>query len=296
MLPQSETERLLEATPERLRRPGRAPGRAAELRAEATRGRPRCCATPTDARKRRGRLADRLRRRAQHRAPWPRPDVRGRSRWTATGCWPTSICAGLHRAERAGHVSGTRRRSGPVPDFARTLPGHRRCLPTAGQRPPGRPTLDEVQALLDRRGPGGITAPDPVWLSAFRINERKVGGLSRGPGLPGRRCRACPQPGRRPGHEHRHAGCLQPRLEAGPGLPGTWRRSRCSTATASSAARIGQQVSDGHRPPDHGRGAEERALRSIRNRMASLACGLAPVRRAMADTLTELSVGYPEAP
>src|SRR6476619_4988475 len=33
------------------------------------------------------------------------------------------------------------------------------------------------------------------------------------------------------------------------------------------------------------------ALRSIRNRLVSLACGLAPVRRALANTLTELSIG-----
>ncbi|UHD45365.1 FAD-dependent monooxygenase [Aureimonas altamirensis] len=36
------------------------------------------------------------------------------------------------------------------------------------------PTLEEVQALLDRRAPHGMRASDPVWLSGFRINDRKV--------------------------------------------------------------------------------------------------------------------------
>ncbi|HEY5331630.1 MAG TPA: FAD-dependent monooxygenase [Acidobacteriaceae bacterium] len=36
------------------------------------------------------------------------------------------------------------------------------------------PTLKEVQALLDRRGPDGITTSAPVWLASFRINERKA--------------------------------------------------------------------------------------------------------------------------
>lgn len=36
------------------------------------------------------------------------------------------------------------------------------------------PTLADVQAVVDQRGPGGIEVSDPVWLSAFRINERKV--------------------------------------------------------------------------------------------------------------------------
>ncbi len=36
------------------------------------------------------------------------------------------------------------------------------------------PTLAEVQAVMDARGPGGLIARDPVWLAGFRINERKV--------------------------------------------------------------------------------------------------------------------------
>jgi 2-polyprenyl-6-methoxyphenol hydroxylase-like FAD-dependent oxidoreductase len=36
------------------------------------------------------------------------------------------------------------------------------------------PTLEEVQEVLDRRGPGGIRVSSPRWLAAFRINERKV--------------------------------------------------------------------------------------------------------------------------
>jgi 2-polyprenyl-6-methoxyphenol hydroxylase-like FAD-dependent oxidoreductase len=39
---------------------------------------------------------------------------------------------------------------------------------------PPAPTLEQMQALLDRRGPQGLRAYDPYWLSGFRINERKV--------------------------------------------------------------------------------------------------------------------------
>jgi 2-polyprenyl-6-methoxyphenol hydroxylase-like FAD-dependent oxidoreductase len=38
----------------------------------------------------------------------------------------------------------------------------------------GEVTLDEVQRLLDTRGPGGLTGRDPYWLNRFKINERKV--------------------------------------------------------------------------------------------------------------------------
>jgi len=42
------------------------------------------------------------------------------------------------------------------------------------------PTLEEMQALVDQRGPGNIRLHDPYWLAAFRINERKVTDYSQG--------------------------------------------------------------------------------------------------------------------
>ncbi len=45
---------------------------------------------------------------------------------------------------------------------------------------PADPTLADVQAKVDERGPGGLTLADPVWLAGFRINERKVSDYRRG--------------------------------------------------------------------------------------------------------------------
>ncbi len=42
------------------------------------------------------------------------------------------------------------------------------------------PTVKEVQRILDVRGPGGIRASAPVWLSSFSINERKVSDYRSG--------------------------------------------------------------------------------------------------------------------
>jgi 2-polyprenyl-6-methoxyphenol hydroxylase-like FAD-dependent oxidoreductase len=42
------------------------------------------------------------------------------------------------------------------------------------------PTLEEMQSLLDLRGPGGAVLSNPVWLTAFRINERKIRNYSHG--------------------------------------------------------------------------------------------------------------------
>ena len=63
-------------------------------------------------------------------------------------------------------------------------PGRYRVIADVGDvkagEHPSEPTLEEVQALIDRRGPGGIKATAPVWLSPFRINERKVADYRAG--------------------------------------------------------------------------------------------------------------------
>jgi len=48
---------------------------------------------------------------------------------------------------------------------------------------PRNPTLEDMQQLLDRRGLGGIVAQQPLWLSAFRINERIVDSYQAGRAL-----------------------------------------------------------------------------------------------------------------
>jgi 2-polyprenyl-6-methoxyphenol hydroxylase-like FAD-dependent oxidoreductase len=45
---------------------------------------------------------------------------------------------------------------------------------------PPTPTLADVQAVVDERGPAGIQLSDPIWLANFRINERKVADYRRG--------------------------------------------------------------------------------------------------------------------
>lgn len=48
------------------------------------------------------------------------------------------------------------------------------------ERRPPDPTIEEVQAMIDARGPGGIRVFDPIWLAGFRINERKISDYRHG--------------------------------------------------------------------------------------------------------------------
>ncbi len=59
------------------------------------------------------------------------------------------------------------------------IPGGRaRVIAAVGEADPAHPrpdpSLADVQAVADRRTGGGFRVLDPVWLSTFRINERKV--------------------------------------------------------------------------------------------------------------------------
>jgi 2-polyprenyl-6-methoxyphenol hydroxylase-like FAD-dependent oxidoreductase len=58
--------------------------------------------------------------------------------------------------------------------------GRYRVIADVGSAQRSDPTLAEVQAILDQRGPGGIVASEAVWLAGFGINERKVADYRAG--------------------------------------------------------------------------------------------------------------------
>ncbi|MGD7070881.1 FAD-dependent monooxygenase [Acetobacter sp. AAB5] len=55
-----------------------------------------------------------------------------------------------------------------------------RIIADLGSAPLHMPDLEEMQVIIDQRGPGGITLSDPIWLSDFGINERKVHAYRKG--------------------------------------------------------------------------------------------------------------------
>ena len=52
--------------------------------------------------------------------------------------------------------------------------GRYRVIADVGEAPRHDPTLAELQAIVDVRGPAGVTLSDPVWLAGFSVNERMV--------------------------------------------------------------------------------------------------------------------------
>jgi 2-polyprenyl-6-methoxyphenol hydroxylase-like FAD-dependent oxidoreductase len=92
------------------------------------------------------------------------------------------IRIGGDQAPPADEIATYLHRDGPLVVFP--IPGGRaRVVATVGKTDPAHPrpdpTLAEVQAMVDSRADGFLVS-DPVWLSNFHINERKVSDYRRG--------------------------------------------------------------------------------------------------------------------
>ncbi len=158
------------------------------------------------------------------------------------------------------------------------------------------PTLEEIQQILDARGPKGLVAKDPVWLSAFAINERKVTDYrAQRVFLAGDAA-----------HVHSPAGGQGMNTGMHDAFNLAWKLSLVSRGLCaaepllasysperSAVARLVLEQTGRTTAIAMMKGE---AKQIFRNHVASLVFGLAPVRRVMANMLSEVSVGYPDSP
>jgi 2-polyprenyl-6-methoxyphenol hydroxylase-like FAD-dependent oxidoreductase len=160
----------------------------------------------------------------------------------------------------------------------------------------GTPSLEEVQRILDVRGSKGLVASEPVWMSSFTINERKVADYRAGRVfLAGDAA-----------HVHSPAGGQGMNTGMHDAFNLAWKlalvsRGLCDTepllmsysAERSAVAKLVLEATGRATTIALMRGE---AKQSIRNHIASLVFGLAPVRHLMANVLSEVAVGYPNSP
>lgn len=179
------------------------------------------------------------------------------------------------------------------------IPGGRaRVVATVG-RADGRvrpdPTLAEVQALVAARAGPGIRVSDPVWLSRFRIHERKVSEYRRDRVfLAGDAA-----------HIHSPAGGQGMNTGMQDAVNLAWKLALVLRGTAAP------RLLDSYSPERNAVG--EMVLRnagrltamatlanplaqSVRNRALRLLLSLPAVRRRMAATMSEIEIGYPASP
>ncbi|WP_408886222.1 FAD-dependent monooxygenase [Komagataeibacter sp. FXV3] len=170
-----------------------------------------------------------------------------------------------------------------------------RIIADLGAAPLHMPDLGEMQRIVDRRGPGGITLSDPAWLSDFGVNERMVRDYRRGHVfLAGDAA-----------HVHSPAGgqgmntgmqdafnlawklALVVRGDAGPSLLDSYGAERSGVARQilSDSGRMTRIVL-----------LENHLAQRARNLIVRLGFGIPAIRRAMADRMSGIRVGYPDSP
>jgi 2-polyprenyl-6-methoxyphenol hydroxylase-like FAD-dependent oxidoreductase len=170
-----------------------------------------------------------------------------------------------------------------------------RVIADAGTHPEA-PTLEEVQAILERRGAPGLVATDPVWLAAFRINERKVADYRVGRVfLAGDAA-----------HIHSPAGGQGMNTGIQDACNLAWKLALVCRGVCPAEPLLGSYSPERSGVGDMvlketGRMTALATMRGgieqfVRNHIASVVFGISPVVKKIADGITELSIGYPDSP
>jgi 2-polyprenyl-6-methoxyphenol hydroxylase-like FAD-dependent oxidoreductase len=188
-------------------------------------------------------------------------------------------------------------RDGVLPIFP-ISPGRYRVLaniPPTGAEHPLTPTLEEVQAILDRRGAKGAVAFDPIWLAGFRINARKVAKYRAGRVfLTGDAA-----------HVHSPAGGEGMNTGMQDSFNLAWKlalvaRGLCADSLLDSysaeRSEVGEEVLKSSARLTAVGTLRNPIAEELRNIVGHFALGLAPVQHAFADKMTQVSVGYPNSP
>lgn len=168
-------------------------------------------------------------------------------------------------------------------------------VPASGADHPPAPSLDQVQALIDQRGPPGCRASDPIWLSTFRINERKVDSYRSGRVLLLGDA----------AHVHSPAGGQGMNTGMQDAFNLAWKLALVCAKTCPEhlldsysveRSAVGDSVLKAAGRLTTLATLKNHGIQAIRNRVAHLAFGLAPVRHAMAQNMSEICIGYPDSP
>jgi len=168
-------------------------------------------------------------------------------------------------------------------------------LPSSGAEHPPTPTLEQVQAIMDRRGPGGVKASDPIWLSGFRINGRKVASYRWGRiFLAGDAA-----------HVHSPAGGQGMNTGMQDAFNLAWKlalviRGTCTDQLLDSyspeRSSVGDQVLETAARLTAVGTMRNPVAQAIRNLVGHVMLGLAPIQHGIVANMTEVTIGYPKSP
>jgi 2-polyprenyl-6-methoxyphenol hydroxylase-like FAD-dependent oxidoreductase len=157
------------------------------------------------------------------------------------------------------------------------------------------PTLDEIQQLIDRRGAQGAVANRPLWLTTFHINERKVKDYRRGRVLLAGDA----------AHVHSPAGGQGMNTGMQDAFNLAWKLAMVSDGRASDRlldtysierSAVGDMVLRNATRMTTAVALQNPVAQMLRNSLAHFILGFSKVQEAGARTLTEIDIAYPDSP
>lgn len=183
--------------------------------------------------------------------------------------------------------------------FFPITPGRWRVIadlgPTADKDGHVAPTLESIQAMVTHRGSPGIKLSDPIWLSAFRINERKVKDYGKGRiFLAGDAA-----------HVHSPAGGQGMNTGMQDAFNLAWKLALVAKGTARPSllasysperSAVGDMVLRNAGRMTDAAVTRNPLLQALRNTFVRLALSFPQLVHVMADTLSELNIAYPDSP
>ena len=160
----------------------------------------------------------------------------------------------------------------------------------------GDPTLEEMQKLLDERGPGGLRAHDPFWLAAFHINERKVRDYRAGRVFLAGDAAHIHSPAGGQGMNTGMQDAVNLAWKLALVYHGTCAPEPLLGSYSSERSAVGEQVVKGAGYATQLAMLRGGTAQAIRRHVMHFLLGFAPVREKMAEVITEISIGYPDSP
>ena len=157
------------------------------------------------------------------------------------------------------------------------------------------PTLAEINELLAHRGSPSFVMTDPIWLAAFRINERKVKDYRKGRVFLAGDAAHIHSPAGGQGMNTGMQDAFNLAWKLALVIKGNAKPSLLDSYSPERTA-VGDRVLR-----NAGRLTEAATLRNpllqgIRNTLAKFATGFPVVQHKMANQLAEMDIGYPESP
>jgi 2-polyprenyl-6-methoxyphenol hydroxylase-like FAD-dependent oxidoreductase len=157
------------------------------------------------------------------------------------------------------------------------------------------PTLEEIQAMVAHRGNPAIKLKDPVWLAAFRINERKVKDYARGRVFLAGDAAHIHSPAGGQGMNTGMQDAFNLSWKLNLVIKGIAKPSLLDSYSTERSA-VGDMVLSNAGRMTEAAIARNPVIQSLRNAMVKFALSFPQIGHVMADTLSELNIAYPKSP